>query len=307
MPKPNHKPPRWKSTLAVILVIIGCLLVPFAALAAWLSNTLINTDGFVATVSPLSTNPAIDDAVASFVTNKLFSKINVQQQISSALPDPAKFLAAPLTERLQSFTQEKVNQAVGSPQFNKIWTEANRAAHQLFIKLVLNQGQAITTAQGVVSLDLSALFDQVKSTLNQNGVTIFDSVSLPQTDRQIVLLNSPQLAKLQGLISILNSLAIVLPVLAFVFLAGSAFISPHRLITAAQIGLGFIGAGLVLVILLVIGKTIYLGQTQLSSAPAAALYDTLTRALWSAGWAIFGFGIALFVGITIARTFRMIK
>jgi len=290
----------WRKTLTLVLVIIGCLLIPFAALSAWLSNTLVNTDAFVATVSPLSTNPAIGEAVASFVTTKLFSQVNVQEIISNILPNQAKPFAAPLTINLEDYVKGKVKQIVNSPRFNQIWTQAIRTAHQQLIKLILNQGKIITTAQGVVALDLNALFEEVKSRLNQEGLTIFNNINLPEKERQIVLLNSPRLAQLQGVINTLNSLAIILPILAFAFLTGSLIISPYRRITLTQIGLGFVGAGLVLIAVILIGQTLYLSQTQLPPDAALALYWTLIRVIWYTAWSIFGFGIILTLVFSLA-------
>lgn len=290
----------WRKTLALILVIVGCLLIPFATLSAWLSNTIVNTEAFVATVSPLSQNQAIDNAVANFVTTKLFTQADIQNLITNLLPDQAKPLAAPLTDQLQNYVQEQVAKIVGSPQFNQIWTQALRVTHEQLMKVLFNQGQIITAAQGVVTLDLGALVDAVKARLSQNGVTIFNNINLPVADRQIVLLNSPQLAQLQAALATLNSLAIVLPVFAFVFLAGAVAISPNRRITLTQVGLGFIGAGLVLVIAVLLGQSAYLGQTQLSPDAALALYWTLVRVVWYAAWSILGFGILLALVTSLA-------
>jgi len=71
--------------VAGLLVVIGCVLAPLSAVAVWTRNQVIDTDRYVATVSPLARDPAIQAAVADQITAKVFSYIDVQGLTSQAL------------------------------------------------------------------------------------------------------------------------------------------------------------------------------------------------------------------------------
>ena len=49
---------RWRTPVAVLLILVGCLLAPLSVLAIWAKNQVTNTDRYVATVTPLASDPA---------------------------------------------------------------------------------------------------------------------------------------------------------------------------------------------------------------------------------------------------------
>jgi hypothetical protein len=53
---------RWRTILAVLLIVLGCVLAPLAGLAVWARNQVTNTDRYVRTVAPLAADPAIQAA-----------------------------------------------------------------------------------------------------------------------------------------------------------------------------------------------------------------------------------------------------
>jgi hypothetical protein len=50
---------RWRTILAVLLIVVGCVLAPLAGVAVWARNQVTNTDRYVRTVEPLASDPAI--------------------------------------------------------------------------------------------------------------------------------------------------------------------------------------------------------------------------------------------------------
>ena len=55
---------RWRTILAVLLIVVGCVLAPLAGVAVWARNQVTNTDRYVRTVAPLASDPAIQTAIA---------------------------------------------------------------------------------------------------------------------------------------------------------------------------------------------------------------------------------------------------
>ena len=69
---------RWRTIVAVVLIVIGCVLAPLAGVAVWARNQVTNTDRYVRTVAPLATDPAIQTAVADQLTAQVFTYLDVQ-------------------------------------------------------------------------------------------------------------------------------------------------------------------------------------------------------------------------------------
>ncbi|KOX26057.1 hypothetical protein ADL06_16705 [Streptomyces sp. NRRL F-6491] len=58
---PRH---RAKSFPAVVLIVLGCVLAPLGIVASWAADVVGATDRYVATVAPLASDPAVQDAAA---------------------------------------------------------------------------------------------------------------------------------------------------------------------------------------------------------------------------------------------------
>src|SRR4051794_4443298 len=99
------KVPRWRRIVGTILLIVGCVLVPLSLSAVWVRNTLLDTDNYVSTISPLASDPAVEQAVANRVTDALFTNSDAEQRISNALPKRAAFLAGPLADGVRTAVQ----------------------------------------------------------------------------------------------------------------------------------------------------------------------------------------------------------
>ena len=58
----------WRSPLAVLLILVGCVLMPLSVVGVWARNQVTDTDRFVANVTPLAADPSVQNAVADPVT-----------------------------------------------------------------------------------------------------------------------------------------------------------------------------------------------------------------------------------------------
>jgi len=69
---------RWRTILAVVLIVVGCVLAPLAGVAVWARNQVTNTDRYVRTVAPLASDPAIQQAIADQITTQIFTYLDVR-------------------------------------------------------------------------------------------------------------------------------------------------------------------------------------------------------------------------------------
>ena len=92
---------RWRRLAVALLIVLGCVITAGASVTVWLKSVALNTDTFVATVGPLSRNPAVALAISDFAVDALFQEINAEQEVADALPEEAGFLAAPLVGAIE--------------------------------------------------------------------------------------------------------------------------------------------------------------------------------------------------------------
>src|SRR3954454_10205420 len=96
-PAPDRvpKPPLWRRFLVALLLIAGFLLTPVAVLVTYAKTQVLDTDRYVATVRPLASDPAIQDAAANRVATELLAQVDVKQFVTDALPAQAQVLSGP--------------------------------------------------------------------------------------------------------------------------------------------------------------------------------------------------------------------
>ena len=161
-----------------MLIVLSCILVPLSVVAMWARNQILNTDDYVQTVAPLARNEEIVNAVSVRVTNTLFDNIDVETIAKDALPEQAAFLAGPVTSALRDFVQEITLRFFESEEFQRIWDEANRIAHEQVDKALTGGGPTLETENGHVVLDLSHLVERVRTELSSRGVSVFDNLPI---------------------------------------------------------------------------------------------------------------------------------
>jgi hypothetical protein len=266
----------------VTLLVIACILAPLGAASIWLKNQVTETSRYVRTVKPLASNSAIQTAVASNVTNALFSRVDVNARAREALPPKAKPFSGALANGLHNYTENATKSFVASDAFEKIWVALNTRAHEQLVKILTGQGHYVQTAHGEVAIDLSPVLARVKQRLDARGVTVFDRVPTSTVKSSFVLVNSKQLDNAQKAVRLLKAVAIALPLLVLALYAAAIASSRQRRRTLLQASLGFAFAMAVLGIGLTIGRSIYLSKVAGPNLPhdaAAAFYDTFVHYL----------------------------
>src|SRR5918993_2662240 len=68
----------WRTFVATLLIVVGCVLAPLSVAAIWTRNQVTNTDRYIATVTPLASDPAIQNAIADQITAQVFTYIDIR-------------------------------------------------------------------------------------------------------------------------------------------------------------------------------------------------------------------------------------
>jgi hypothetical protein len=284
---------RWRTIVATLLIVVGCVLAPLSVAAVWTRNQVTNTDRYVATVAPLADDPAIQNAIADQITAQVFNYIDVQgltnqavdvlseRGLTPVLADQLRALAVPIANGVQSFTRSQVGKVVESDAFADAWVQANRVAHaELVAALTGEGGGAVTVENDTVSVNLAAFIETVKQRLVESGFSI--AARIPEVDASFVLFQSEDITRARSGFNLLNTLGVWLPVIAIVLLVLGVYVArDHRRATVGA-ALGVAISMVVLALGLAVFRSIYLDAVPASVLPhdaAAVLYDTIVRFL----------------------------
>ena len=289
--KHRRRSPWWAVSSAV-LITVACVLAPFAVASVWASTTLSNTDRYVETVAPLAHEPGVQKAIANQVTTVIFDNLDVRAVTSDALTaladrpnvpprvaDALPSLAIPIANGVESFTKDKVNEFVASPQFAQLWDQVNRVAHEQVNALLSGQQGGALSAQGnTITLNLGPVIEQVKTQLVDQGFSLASKI--PAVDKSFVLVESNSVTQAQGFYSTLNTMGVWLPIAALVLLVAGMTLARDRRRTLLKAALGLTGGMLVLGVALALARSWYVGTTPgnvLDSQTAGDVFDTLVR------------------------------
>lgn len=284
-PKRGHTARWWGASVLFLLV---ALVAPLSVVATWVHDEVSDTSRYVATVTPLASDPAVQQAVTTRTTNAIMSKIDVQaltQEAVTALsqrglpPRAAAGLSAlstPLENGVRGFVEKSVSRLVHSDAFQQAWVTVNRAAHaQLVAVLTGKQTGAVKVVGDTVTLDLAPVIAKVKTRLTQEGFGL--AAKVPEVSTNITLVQSADITKAQTAFRLLGSFARGLPILGLLLLAGAVALAPGRRRALMIGGLVVAGSMLLLGLLLNAFRSVYLGALppDVSPTAAAAVYDTL--------------------------------
>ncbi len=255
---------KLRRTVVAALVVVFCILLPVTYVVTWTHYTVLNTNGFVNTVGPVGTDPAVTAAVSAEITNEIFNSVNPQQVIANSLPPKASFLAAPVANAVKGYVQTAVTRVLQSDQFQALWNQAIRFAHtQLLAVLNGNSSQAVTTTNGQVVLNLVPLLNSALQsmqgfvsgvvgkpvtlptiTANEVPSTACQQISnalgrqLPATCGQIPLFPAKQLENARRAVRIFNGITVLLLILTPVVAALALWLSRRRRRTLLQLSAG---------------------------------------------------------------------
>lgn len=294
-----------RSIGAAICIVLAAILTIPAGFAFWGQRTLNDGQRYIDTVGPLVNDPEIQQAIATKVTDAIEQQVDVQALLTEAfagvITDRPRLeaLIGPISGAVNGLIEREVEDFIASDAFESLWIAANQRAQEVLYR-VLNgdvPDGAITVQGDEIVLDVSEVIDQVKQRLVDRGLTVLDRVTLPDTDRQIVLLEAPQLKQVKNIYAFSNPVAKwLIWIVAALYLAGW-LLSRRRARATVIIGALVAVNGLLLAWALSTGQNLF--SNQLSGTvfgPASdAFYNQLLSYLDRGQSVILWLGLILIV------------
>jgi hypothetical protein len=289
--------PRVVTALLVVATLIAFL----AVFSIWVNRQALDTDNWVDTSGKLLRNDEIRTQLSNYLADQLFANVDVEAELEKTFPPRLAPLAGPAAGGLHQLAPQVAERALATPQAESLWADANRAAHETLLKILNDEGSAVSTGNGEVTLDLTTL---VAESGGQLGVAGKLASKIPPDAGQLTILKSDQLSMAQDASSLVRHLPIVLTLLAL-FLYGLAIYlaGPRRREALRSVGFGFIVAGVLSLLLRRIGEgsvTDALAGTDAVKPAVEAAWNIGTSLLVTVAVSAISFGILVVIAAWLA-------
>ncbi|MFN8162691.1 MAG: SHOCT domain-containing protein [Solirubrobacterales bacterium] len=261
------------------LVIFGSVLAFLSVFAIWIERQALNTNDWVSTSDRLLQNETIRSAVAEYLVDQLYENVNVEKELKEILPGDTKELAGPAAGGLRQVAGTGAEKVLETSTAQSLWEDANRSAHEQLVAVLEEKGEAVSTENGNVSLNLGSMLTNLAG---QVGIGQSLAEKLPPDAGQIEILHSNQLKTAQNIAIGVKGLALVLSILTFAVFAAAIYISRDgRWVTVLFSGIGLIAAGFAVIVARQVAGGIVVGQlvTTESVKPAGEAAWTIGTSL----------------------------
>ncbi|MFD8414858.1 hypothetical protein ACFV2Q_24385 [Streptomyces sp. NPDC059650] len=260
-----------RTFLSAVLIAVMTLLVPASAVAYWADRELGDADRYTAAMSPLATNPAVQQVVVTQVARALSGQID----------------AGPFQGGVETLLGEALRSFSGTAAYRNAWDAANRAAHVAFL-------QALTTGDGnAVTLDLAPVVEQVRAELVAEEVPFADRI--PVTHVSVTVMEYDNLGALRKGFRMLQIAGVWLPVLTLLLALTAIAVAVNRRRAVAATGLGLAFGAVLLGIAVSVCRRLTLDDlpADVDRAAAGAVYDALTAFLRTTTWVVLAVGLVV--------------
>ncbi|MFF0739683.1 hypothetical protein ACFYVL_04705 [Streptomyces sp. NPDC004111] len=292
---------RVRRVLAAVLIALTALVSVVSVVGVWGARTTLDTTRWVATVEDLPQHPAVNKAVSAYLTEQVFTQLNVEKRLSEALPERASFLAAPVTGAVRDFVRDSVSKLLATDEFQKLWRTTNRFAHSRIVAVLEKRNENVQVEGDTVTLNLLPMVNNVLDSLEARLPSLFGKkldlppitsgeippglhdrvekalgVTLPDDFAQVRLYNRHELGKLQDAVLLFKRAVWGLVIAVPVLLALALWASPNRRRTLLQLGLWLVVSVTVLTAVLRAVRDQILGQVS-----AGTYRDAVRDVLWT--------------------------
>ena len=228
---------RWRgrSIVSLILFIVAALLTPIAVIGHWGHQTVVDSQQFINTVGPLAEDPEIQQAVSDVVSSAIIQQVDTAELagglLGALIPNDqlSDLLSGPIKAGIDSLIRGGVERFVQSNAFQSAWVRINEAAQQGFMAALTGDPTGPVQFEGdLLVLDISTLLQDVQQSLVDEGIAVAGVVTIPESDAQIVLMDSPGLTQVRTIYGFAS------PILGFILLITAALFTVSVLLASRR-------------------------------------------------------------------------
>lgn len=297
------KGPRW---LPALLVGLATVLAVVTTMTTWARTQALDTDQWVEVSGDLLNEPEIQEALALYLSDQLFTTIDVAGELEARLPEDLAGLAGPLAGALRGPATDGIEKIIASSRFQSIWQTANRVAHETAVAILRDDTRdSVSTADGTIVLDLGVA---VRNLGEQIGIPEAALDRLPDDVGQITVIQSSELADVQNAVAVLDFTSWFLYIVVVAMYVGAVYLAVgRRRQMLRSVGIALIIGGLTLLVIRGVGIRTAIGALveDATNKPLATLVaSVMTELLRQMAWTGVVYGVLIVGFATVLGPYR---
>ncbi len=286
------KGPRW---LPALLIVLATVLAVVTTMTTWVRTQALDTDQWVELSGDLLNEPEIQEALALYLSDQLFSTVDVAGALEERLPEDLSGLAGPLAGALRGPATDAIERIIASSRFQSIWQTANRVAHESAVAILRDETrESVSTADGAIVLDLGVA---VRNLGEQIGIPEAALDRLPDDVGQITVIQSSELADVQNAVKFLDFTSWFLYIVVVGMYVAAVYLAVgRRRQMLRSVGISFVIGGLVLLVIRGVGIRTSVGAfvEDATNKPLATLIaSVMTELLRQMAWTGVVYGVLI--------------
>jgi hypothetical protein len=292
---------RGRRTVVWVLIVAATVLGIASVLTTWVHQQMLNEDSWREASQELVQDPAVRQAVSVYVVNELYDNVDLSAALGERLPPRLAPLAGPAVAAARAPMTDGVERLLESPRVQQLFVNASSLAQQKLVNVLENKtGHGISTGDGVVTLDLSALVKELGADLGISASTLDE---IPSDTGVITIMRSDQLAEAQAGVQALRILSALLLIVVVGMYALAVYLAHgERRRMLRNVGWAFIIGGLVVLACRRFGGNYAIDQLTTPSSEDAGRRAWLigSEILAQLGWASIIYGALIVIGAVLA-------
>ena len=270
-----------------VFAIIAIVLISLAVNVGWAKTTLLDTDAFVATFSPLAQDEAVAEALSVVIGDAVIEATELEAAIGEALPEEITFIAGPVASATGTLVATVANEIILTDAFLTVWSTALRVTHASVMFVVTGDG-AVVSEDGTIAINLDTVAEPIVDAVSARGLDVEALVGEDFTLGQITLVESDYLGEAQEIVKFIEIVGWFTLLLAILAIGVAMLIGPDRRRMIAILGYGTAIAALINLISLRLGRGLTVGAIgdEVNRSAGYSIWDTLLGSLISSLWAL---------------------
>ena len=252
---------RPRTIFSIIVFVLATILTPVAVAGHWAHSTVIDAERYIETIGPIGASPEVQTAFAEVVTDSIVASVDTESIVGDflggILPDSpiTDRLAGPIATGINGLIGQAVDTFVTSDAFTRAWLELNKAAQKGFVALLQNEPSGPIEIQGDnVVLNLDSVIKLAQDKLVEGGISFAANVTVPETDKQFVLMSAPALSQLRTAYAFSSPILSWIMVLIAAMFILAILLARRRARTTVAVGIVVVCSSILLYAATVIGE-----------------------------------------------------
>lgn len=288
-----------------LIILLASVLLFGTAADVWVKRQVLSTPKWVAASDKILADPRVQDALATYIVDQIYSNVDVQKELEDKLPDGWKGIAGPVAAGIRTPATSAVERILSSDQVKQIWHTVNEKAHQALVNVLENKTRVGSTKDGKVTLDLGEIVRIVGTDL---GVPASVMDKVPASVGQITIFQSDSLALIQRAVKVVNILGPVLFVVIVALYSLAVWLARgRRRLTLRNVGWSIIIVGLLLTTMRrLTGNYIEsIIDNQQYSVAGKIIFGILSELLFDTAWLLISWGAVIVAGMLVIGPSRI--